>query len=67
MRWALMPEIDKLSRNECQVAVVTNFIDRENVRMVERRGSFCLLNESLQKFWIGDETLGKDFDGHGAA
>ena len=45
--------VNELSRNKAGIAGRSDFMNSQNVRMVERRSSLRLLNESLQTLLIG--------------
>ncbi len=54
--------INKLSGDETRIASDADFIDREDVRMIQGRGRPGFLNESLQALLIRGERFRKNLD-----
>ena len=46
-----------------RAAIVTDIVDRKNVRMVERGGGTSFLREALQAVGVGGERCRKNLDG----
>src|SRR5215831_4585384 len=58
--------VDELHRDEFRVFKTTDFMNRQNVRMIERRGGFCFLNKSLQSLGIRGQSGRQNLDRDGA-
>ncbi len=52
--------IDELSRDETRCAGRSNLVDCEDVRMIQRRCRFRLLNKSLQPLRVRSQRFGKN-------
>ena len=48
---------DVLHRDEVDAVDPVDIVDRDDVRMVQRRGRLRFLSEPLTAFFVGDETL----------
>jgi hypothetical protein len=59
--------VEKFHGNERLLAVLADFIDGANVRMIEGRGSASLAAETLHRLRIARHFVGKEFEGDEAA
>ena len=57
---------DEFHRHIVARAVAAEFVDRDNVGMVERGGGFSFLLEAEQALGVGGECGGENFDGDAA-
>ena len=55
--------VQKFHGNERLLAVLADFVDGANVRMIEGRGRASLAAEALQRLWITRHFIGKEFEG----
>jgi len=54
--------VDKFGRNESRIGDRADLVNSDYVRMIEGRGSFCLLNETLQALLVASNVRRQDLD-----
>ena len=58
--------VNKLGRDETRTAGCSDFINCEDVRMIQSGSCFCFLDESQQALLVRRQALRKDLDRHGS-
>jgi hypothetical protein len=56
--------VDQLHHDVGQARGLADLVDRDDVRVVERRGGPCLLGEAAEPGGVGGEALGQELHGH---